>query len=248
MSALWCSDSGDGETLLVLHPGGTDTRALGPLLAELTGTYRVLAPEQRGHGRTPDREGEWHFADMAADTAALLDGLDVRRVHVVGWSDGAIVGLHLALAHPDLVASLVFGGAPFDLSGWRDGVMGAEFPDFMADAYAELSPDGADHWPIVVGKSNRMHESEPAVTESDLATLPIPVLIVLGDDEVRFDHAIRMHDALPDGELAILPRATHGLIVEKPALLAQLIRDFHGPDKDNGVAPIRRTMSGEARP
>lgn len=248
MNSLWFSDSGDGDALLALHPGGTDTRALGPLLAELSGTYRVLAPEQRGHGRTPDKEGEWHFAEMAADTANLLDELGVRRVHVVGWSDGAIVGLHVALARPGLVASLVFGGAPFNLSGWRDGVVGAEVPDFMAAAYAEVSPDGAEHWPMVVRKSNRMHESEPVVAESDLSRLSMPVLVVLGDDdEVRFEHAIRMYEALPDGELAILPRSTHGLIVEKPALLARLIRDFHAPDKGDGVAPIRRTASSGAR-
>ncbi|MFT4228467.1 alpha/beta fold hydrolase [Micropruina sp.] len=93
-----------------------------------------------------------------------------------------------------------------------------------------------------------MHESEPVIAEGDLSTLSMPVLVVLGDDdEVRFEHAIRMYEALPDGELAILPRSTHGLIVEKPALLAQLIRDFHAPDKNNGVAPIRRTASNEVR-
>ncbi len=242
MSALWFADDGEGEPLLVLHPGGTDARSLGPLLGELAEGYRVITPEQRGHGRTPDRDGEWHFSDMAADTAGLLDELGVSQAHAVGWSDGAIVGLHLALARADLVASLVFGGAPFQVEGWRQGVLGGEPPAFMADAYAELSPDGAAHWPVVVGKSIRMHETEPAVTEDELRTLSMPVLIVLGDDdEVRFDHAVRMYEALPDGELAILPRATHGLIVEKPALLARLIRNFQASDKSNGVAPIRRS-------
>lgn len=241
MSALWFADDGDGAPLLVLHPGGTDTRALGALIDALAGSYRIIAPEQRGHGRSPDREGAWSFADMAADTAALLDELDVRRAHVVGWSDGAIVGLHLALARPDLVASLVFGGAPYRVDGWRDGVLEGEPPAFMADAYAEVSPDGADHWPVVVAKSNRMHEVEPTVTEEDLGALTMPVLVVLGDDdEVRFDHALRMVEALQDGELAIVPRATHGLIVEKPDLLARLIRDFHDPGKSDGVAPMRR--------
>lgn len=243
MSALWYEAGGEGEPLLVLHPGGTDVRVLGPLLAELGEGYRILTPEQRGHGRTPDVDGEWHFTDMAADTAALLDELGVTDIHVVGWSDGAIVGLQLAIARPDLVASLVFGAAPFHVDGWRDGVVrsDAEPPSFMADAYAELSPDGGDHWREVVEKSNRMHETEPAVTEKQLRVLPIPVLIVLGDDdEVRFDHAVRMYETLTDGELAVVPRATHGLIVEKPDLLARLIRDFHSPRKSNGVAPLRR--------
>lgn len=242
---LWCIDSGEGEVLLVLHPGGTDVRALGPLLAEFAEGYRIIAPERRGHGHTPDRAGEWHFADMAADTAALLDEMGVRRAQVVGWSDGAIVGLYLALSRPDLVSGLVFGGAPFHVDGWRAGVLGGEPPSFMADAYAEVSPDGAEYWAVVTGKSNRMHVTEPAVSEDDLRTLVMPVLVVLGDDdEVRFDHAVRMYEALPDGELAILPRSTHGLIVEKPDLLARVIRDFHAPDKANGVAPLRRHPDG----
>ncbi|QTX06218.1 alpha/beta fold hydrolase [Agromyces archimandritae] len=238
---MWCADGGDGEVLLMLHPGGTDARALGPLRAELIEDYRIVTPEQRGHGHTPDRDGEWHFADMAADTAALLDGMEVGRAHVFGWSAGAIVGLHLALSRPELVASLVFGGAPFHVEGWRAGVLDGEPPAFMADAYAEVSPDGAAHWPTVTAKSNRMHENEPRLSEDDLGTLAMPVLVVLGDDdEVRFDHAIRMYETLPDGELAIVPRATHGLIVEKADLLARLIRDFHARGDDNGVAPIRR--------
>lgn len=53
-------------------------------------------------------------------------------------------------------------------------------------------------------------------------------------------HLIEMLEALPDGELAVLPRATHGAIVEKPALLAKLIREFHHGDRDDGVAPLRR--------
>lgn len=244
MSTVWYADHGEGPPLVVLHPGGTDVRALGPLLAEIGGGYRVLTPERRGHGHTPDVEGDWHFADMAADTAALLDKLEVSHAHIVGWSDGAIVGLYLAIARPDLVASLVFGGAPFQADGWCDGVLEAEEdpPSFMAEAYAELSPDGADHWQVVTTKSNRMHKTEPAVTESQLQALSMPVLIVLGDDDqVRFDHALRMYESLPDGELAVVPRATHGLIVEKPDLLARLIHDFHSHDKGNGVAPLRRS-------
>jgi pimeloyl-ACP methyl ester carboxylesterase len=130
------------------------------------------------------------------------------------------------------------------VGGWRTGVLGSEPPKFMADAYAELSPDGARHWPVVVEKSNRMHALEPAISEADLRRLSMPVLIVLADDgEVHFDHAVRMYEALPDGELAVVPRSTHGLIVEKPDLLARLIRDFHSPVKSDGVAPIRRNRA-----
>ena len=94
---------------------------------------------------------------------------------------------------------------------------------------------------MVVEKLDALHAVAPALNVGDLATLTMPTLVILGDDdEVKLEHAVAMYRALPDGELAVLPRATHGLVVEKPALFAQLIRDFHHAERTNGLAPIRR--------
>jgi pimeloyl-ACP methyl ester carboxylesterase len=244
MVHLWFDDRGDGEFFLLLHPGGTDSRPFEPLMAALGNGYRLVTPEHRGHGRTPDSEGEWNFGDFAADAAQLLDDLAVSNVHVFGWSDGAIVGMYLALARPDLVRSLVFGGAPYRVDGWHNGVLDGTLPDFLAEAYGELSPDGIEHWPVVVAKSAELHTREPAIGDDQLAQLTMPVLIVCGDDdEVRLEHTIAMYGLLPDGELAVVPRSTHALVVEKPDLLARLIRDFHRPDKSNGFAPFRRPVN-----
>lgn len=111
---------------------------------------------------------------------------------MLGWSDGAIVGLHLALQRPDLVSTLVFGGGVFHHDGWHRQVR-------------------------------------------------VPVLVIVGDDdEVRFDHVVDMYEALPDAELAVIPRSTHGLIVEKPDVVALFVRDLHRGDRSDGVAPRRR--------
>jgi len=245
MVHLWFSDRGDGEALLVLHPGGTDSRSMEPLIAELGDGYRVIAPDRRGHGRTLDADGDWHFEEFAADTAQLLDDLGLATVHVLGWSDGSIEGLYLALARPDLVRSLVFGAAPFQVDGWNDGVLEETLPDFLAEAYGEVSPDGVGHWPQVVAKSALLHTLEPAIDPDRLRALTIPVLVLVGDDdEVRLEHTLETYGLLPDGELAIVPRATHALVVEKPDLVARLIRDFHNPDKTNGFAPYRRPTNG----
>src|SRR5690242_20725223 len=93
---VWVSGSGEGPTLLVLHPGGTDSRSMESLCAELGG-YRILLVDRPGHGRSADVDGAWSFAQMADAMAEVLDDLDGGPVHVLGWSDGAIVGLELAL-------------------------------------------------------------------------------------------------------------------------------------------------------
>lgn len=241
MGHTWTSDrGGTGPVLLLLHPGGTDSRAMEPLADALSG-YRVVLADRAGHGRTADVEGPWHLADAAAEMAVVIETLGVGPVHVFGWSDGALVGLRLALSRPDLVRTLVHGGAPFDVTGWHPGVLDGVPPQFMADAYAEVSPDGAAHWAEVTEKSRALHETEPAFGKRELAELAVPVLLLYGDDdEVRIDHVTAALHVLPDAELAVVPRATHGLIVEKPALVAALLRDFHVADKTDGVAPRRR--------
>lgn len=241
MTEPWTSDpGGPGTPIVLLHPGGTDSRSMSAL-AEAFGGARVVLVDRAGHGRTPDVDGPWHFADMAEELAGTVRSLGAGPVHLVGWSDGAIVGLYLALAHPDLVRSLVFGGAPFSVDGWHEGVLDGDPPRFMADAYAEVSPDPPEHWEVVTAKSRVLHTAEPAVTVAQLGGLDVPVLILCGDDdEVRLDHLAQMLEALPDGELAVVPRATHGLVVEQPDLVAQLVEAFHATDKSDGVAPRRR--------
>lgn len=238
--ALTSRRSGSGEPFVLLHPGGTDSRSLELLVAELGG-YALLMPDQRGHGRTPDAPGPFGFAEFAADTAAFIESEVDGPVHVFGHSDGAIVALHLALARPELVRSLVFASGVWHHDGWLPGVLDGEAPDFMRDSYGEVSPDGVEHWDIVVRKLAELHAVEPALAVADLRRLAVPTLILSGDDdEIRFEHLIEMYRALPDGELAIIPRASHGVVVEKPALIARLLRDFHDPLRGDGFAPIRR--------
>ena len=240
-SDLWFTRRGHGEPFVLLHPGGSDSRALAPLVAELDGEYVCFTPDQRAHGRSRDVLGPLTFEAMAGDTVAFLERSIDTPVHLLGYSDGAIVALHVALARPDLVRSLVFAAAVFHHEGWLPGVLDGEAPSFMGDSYGEVSPDGRNHWAVVVEKLHALHSVAPALNVDDLATLTMPTLVVLGDDdEVQLEHAVAMYRALPDGELAVLPRATHGLVVEKPALFAQLIRDFHHAERTNGLAPIRR--------
>lgn len=240
---LWSSARGSGPHFVLLHPGGTDSRAMGPLAAELAGRYRVITPDQRAHGRTPDRDGPLSYAAMAEDTLAFLVEEVGAPVHLLGFSDGAVVALCVALQRPDLVRDLVLAAGVHHRDGWEPGVLEdeAEVPDFMIDAYAEVSPDGREHYGQVVEKLRQMHAREPAFADADLAGLDLPVLVLVGDDdEVRLEHAVAMYRALPRGELAVVPHASHGVLVEKPQLCARLITDFHAADKPATFAPRRR--------
>jgi pimeloyl-ACP methyl ester carboxylesterase len=242
----WYDKQGEGGAVVLLHPGGAgvDARAWGPNLEALSAEFRVFTPERRGHGRTADVEGPITFDLMAQDT--ILETVVGEPAHLVGCSDGAIVALMVVLRRPDLVRQLAVIAGVFHYDGWVPGVLDitASPPAFLERLYAELSPDGPDHYRVIVEKLARMHATEPTLTPSDLNQITARTLVMIGDDdEVRLEHAIALYRNLHDGELAVIPGTSHGLLVEKPALCNSLIIDFLTTAPVPTMAPIRRALT-----
>ncbi len=239
----WYDERGEGEPLVLLHPGMTDSRAWGPNIDALAARFHVFTPERRAHGHTPDVEGPLSFDDMAADTAAFLEQVVGGPAHLAGCSDGATVALLTALHRPELVRRLAFVAGVFHHEGWHPSAIDPDNapPEFMAEAYGELSPDGIEHFPVVVEKLAALHLVEPALDAEDLARIESPTLVMVGDDdEVTLEHAVALYRALPDGELAVVPRTSHGLLVEKADLCNRMLVEFLAEDPVQTLAPIRR--------
>jgi pimeloyl-ACP methyl ester carboxylesterase len=241
----WYVERGAGDPLVLLHPGGAgvSSRAFGPNIDALAAGFRVFTPERRAHGRTPDVAGPITFEAMAQDTIAFLETIVGGPARLLGVSDGAVVALLVALRRPDLVEQLVFVAGVFHRDGWWPQAIDPdnEPPAFLAQSYAELSPDGAAHYGVVVEKLACMHQDEPTLTTAELGAIGCRTLVLIGDDdEVRLEHAIALYRALPDAELAVVPGTSHGLLVEKPDLCNALIVDFLANDPVVTFAPIRR--------
>lgn len=244
----WFDERGAGEPLVLLHPGLTDSRAFGPIRDAFAARFRTFAPERRGHGHTPD-VGPITFELMAEDTIRFLEQVVGGRARLLGYSDGAVVALLVALRRPDLVSRLVFVAGVFHHGGWLPGVIDPNNkpPDFMAASYGEVSPDGAAHFPAVVEKLARIHLIEPALTHADLSQITSRTLVMLGDDdEVALEHAVALYRALPNSELAVIPGTSHGLLVEKPEICTSMILDFLCNEPVETFAPIRRAGVGFA--
>ncbi|MFD4181743.1 alpha/beta fold hydrolase [Rhodococcus sp. NPDC058514] len=239
----WYDEHGEGEPLVLLHPGGVDARAFGPNIDGLARRFRLFTPERRGHGHTADVPGPITYELMAMDTIAFLESVPRGPVRLLGYSDGATVALLVALRRPDLVRRLVCVAGVFHRDGWAPGVVDAdqEPPAFLAELYAEVSPDGAGHYPAVTRKLNRMHLEDPALTERDLRGVTRRTLVMVGDDdEVTLEHALALYRGLPVAELAVVPGTSHGLLVEKPDLCNRIILDFLTTEPVPTMAPIRR--------
>ena len=245
--STWTETRGSGErTLVLLHGGlGNSDDLLDSIgAADLVGSFRVVAFDRRGHGYTADTDEPFHYDDMATHAIKVLEHLDTSsKVHLVGWSDGGIVAMLVALRRPDLVDRLVLIGANFHVDGAHELDMGDDAPPtVMLEAYAKRSPDGADHYPVVAEKFMAMVTTEPTLTTDDLARLAHPTLVLVGDDDlVRLDHTVALYEALPAGRLCVVPGASHAVLIERPQLVAALITDFlQGPEPPETLIPIRR--------
>ncbi len=240
----WYDEHGKGEPLALLHPGGADARAWAPNIDALASHFHVFTPERRGHGRTPDVEGPITYELMAQDTIAFLVGVVGGPAHLVGCSAGASVALLVALRRPDLARRVVIISGVFHRDGWVPDAIDphASPPEVLVRGYAELSPDGADHFAVVSAKLARMNSEEPTLTATDLSGVKSRTLVMLGDDdEVTLEHANAMYRGLPDAELAVVPGTSHGLLHEKPALCNRIIVDFlTTTDPVPTIAPVRR--------
>jgi pimeloyl-ACP methyl ester carboxylesterase len=229
----WWDVHGEGAPLVLLHPGGADSRAFDVNLTGLAAAFRTYRFDRRGQGRTPDVGGPISFAQMTDDAAAFIETVVGERVHLVGHSIGAPVGLLLALERPDLVGGLVFSEGVYHFDGWLPGVLDPLPPDvdeFLGGLYGEVSPHGAEHWPDVWARLDHEHHRAPALTTDDLARITAPTLLMFADNEgeVRVDHIHSMHRAVPNAQLAIVPGTGHGLLADRPDLCNRMIVEFLG--------------------
>jgi pimeloyl-ACP methyl ester carboxylesterase len=219
-----------GDTVVLLHGGLSNSDAMLDLIGlDLGAHYRLVAFDRRGHGYTADSDAAFHYDEMATETIGVLERVIGGPAHLVGWSDGGIVSMLVALRRPDLVDRMVLIGANFHYNGLAPVEIGPDSP-FLAmirAAYAERSPDGVDHFGVVAAKSMTMFASEPTLTVDDLAAITAPTLVLVGDDDlIKLSHTCELYEALPNGQLAVVPGTSHALPMERPAETARIIHDF----------------------
>lgn len=243
--ATWYDVHGDGEPVVLLHGAFVDSRMFAPAMPALVGRFRVYTTDRRGHGHTPDVDGPLSYDLMAEDLINFLEKLVGEPAHLVGHSDGANVALTVALRRPDLVRKLVLISGNFHHDGVLPGVLDdfedAETQRYLAGRYAEVSPHGEGHFPIVARKMLDMGRTGPTLTPADLGAIPNRTLVMSGDDDaIALEHTIALYRAIPNSELSITANASHLLVMEKPNQVYSEIADFLTNEPVPTRQPIRR--------
>jgi len=244
--ATWARlPKGKGPTVLLLHGGMSSSasllRSIGPSLAK---RYRVAAFDRRGHGRTSDTDAPFSYDAMANETIAFIEHLK-RRVHVIGHSDGGNIALLVAMRRPELLRRVIAVGANYHY----EGLLGVPTFDLEGDDFAawarrfgERSPDGPGHARAVEEKTRIMTFSQPSLSVKDLATIAVPVLVMAGDDDVAtLSHTCSMYEAIPQGQLSIVPGSSHMLLKERTKECVRIIDHFLSAKLPPATfAPMRR--------
>ncbi|WP_163508285.1 alpha/beta fold hydrolase [Fodinicola acaciae] len=239
----WYDDFGTGDPLVMLHGGMTDSGCFAHCTKRLAEHFHLYTPDRRAHGRTPDVDGPLTADVLVQDTVDFIERL-TGPTDLLGYSAGGLIALMTALARPDLVRRLVLVSGFYNSEAMPAGMgpdENAEPPEMIARLYAEVSPDGADHFPVVWRKVQRAMRSGPEATIDDLKTIASRTLLVAADDDiVRLDHTREMYANIPRAELAIVPGTSHVLLEEKPDLCTTLILDFLLHDPVQTYMPIQR--------
>lgn len=222
---------GEGDPLILIHGGlGNGDYWVNqiPVFAE---HYQVIVMDSRGHGRSTFDEQPISYQLMASDVLGLMDHLGIDKASIVGWSDGGIIGLELALTHPERLNKVVAYGANYDPTGVRlDIGNNAYFNAYIEQAaadYQKISPDPA-RWDEFLNNIANMWATQPNYTDDQLTTITTPFLILDGANEEAIDlnQTKLMALLIPNAELMLMPGAGHFAMMEQPQEFNQIVLDY----------------------
>lgn len=210
---LYCETYGQGKPLLLIHGNGGNISSFSKNISYWAKRYRVIAVDSRAHGKSVDTGDSLSFEMMADDFAALLTQLRVDSAYVVGWSDGGINALLLAMRHPKKVRKFVATGANL----WPDStaLIASSWQD-MQRGYAEnkdkvfTDPKQKNDWKVFT-----LDLFQPHIPLSALQTIKCPALIVAGDrDVIVTEHTVAIAQNIPNAWLWILPNSGHATLID----------------------------------
>jgi len=229
---MYYATYGAGDPVLLIHGGLGNADIWANQVADLMKDHLVIVADSRGHGRSTRTEEPFGYDLMASDYLALLDFLKVDKVDLVGWSDGGIIGLDIAMTHPERLDHLFAHAANITTDGvdptvGDDPVFMGIYATWMGEEYAKLSPT-PDQFDAFVAQISEMWATQPNWTDEQVAAITVPVAVVAGDHDeaILRAHTEKIAALIPGAKLVILPDASHFAMLQAPAEYTAAIRAF----------------------
>jgi pimeloyl-ACP methyl ester carboxylesterase len=237
---------GAGDPVLLIHGGLGNADVWEDQVKALSARHMVIVADSRRHGRSTGVQGGIHYRTMTDDYIALLDHLKLAKVAVVGWSDGAIIGLDMAMRYRARV-SRVFAHAANSRPGVGPAASGARTAWNAYAAWARQAYDGSASTRCTGAKAPKasyqnlsaalrvMWRTEPRWSDADLRRIAVPTAIVLGDRDAAIScrHTHYLARTIPGAKLLVLPGAGHFAMRQDPVTYNAAIAHV----LDGGPAP-----------
>ena len=258
--SLYYEEAGSGPPLLLIAGLGGNRNSWATVVPVLSTRYRVFTFDNRGTGKSAVPTGPYSMEEMAHDTAALIDHLGTGPLPAVGWSMGGVILQSLLIDHPDKVSAAVLLSTLPSYTEvqhpWLDGLLAlrqagvdpvtlatatlpwAFTPYTLVDhvrTRAMLDLGAKDPEPTgfagfaAQASGIRVFDRRP-----ELTSVTTPTLVLVGAEDVLTppSQSIEIASRIPGAELVVLPRGSHGMIIEFPAQTLAAIESFlvaHGP-------------------
>ncbi|WP_179038800.1 alpha/beta fold hydrolase [Rhizobium leguminosarum] len=227
---MYYAEYGEGDPILFIHGGLGNAEVWGHQVADFAKDHRVIVADSRGHGRSTRSQQPFGYDLMTSDYAALLDYLKIDKVTLVGWSDGGIIGIDMAMKNPEKLTRVIAQAANVTTDGVKADVMNNKtFNDYInvaGDYYRKLSPT-PNEYDAFVTQISEMWATQPTWTAADLGKIAVPVTLAIGDHDeaVKLDHTEMMAKDIPGARLVILKDASHFAMLQDPTGYDAMIRD-----------------------
>lgn len=190
--------TGEGTPVILIHGNKEDHHIFDELVEIMSREHTVYAMDSRGHGESATPK-EYHYSDMAYDVINLIDALDIISPALVGYSDGGIVALLVAIRASNKLSRIVCCGA-------------------------NLSPAGIHHKDLREIKKDYKRDNdprtlmmlvEPDIDTSELQRISVPALIIAGEkDCIKERETNRIASNIKNSQLLILPGEDHSSYIE----------------------------------
>ena len=222
---------GNGDPVILLHGGLSNGDHFVNQIPALADDHEVIVMDSRGHGRSSFDETPISYEVMASDVLGLMDHLGIDKASIVGWSDGGIIGLEIAINDPERLNKVVAYGANFDPTGVRlDIGQNAYFNSYIEAAAAEYQENSPapERWDEFLANISNMWATQPNYTEGQLQAITTPFLILDGEEEEAIDlnQTKLMALLIPDAELVLMPGTGHFAMFEQPEEFNRIVEEF----------------------
>jgi len=231
-ASIWCGVYGTGAPVLLLHGAFNQAADWSRQVSALTAAgYSAIAIDNRGRGRSTLGTEPLSYALEADEVFAVMDALGLASAAIVGWSDGAIIGLTMAMQQPGRVERVFAFGTVMHLDGLiplelDDPALSSMFKRVKID-HARFSPE-PERFDEIARAVDQMTQSQPTYDAAELAAIRVPVAIVTGerDEFITREHTEYLARVIPGAELIILPGVTHFALLQRPEEFNRAMLDY----------------------